>query len=164
MFAHALAVNADGNELSVGTLDQGVRRVALGTPGSCARLRLRWEKRSASAQRVDQFLPVPGTLLRLADGKLARATGWRLRRAPSARQTLTDRNVSALAFDDKGALFVGYFDRGLDVLANGAVTHFEDDSLFCVNRLALDPRRQTMAAATANGLVLFDARARRGRR
>lgn len=160
VFAHALAVSADGRELSVGTLDQGLRRVPL--DGS-ARLRAASIKLGAADEqggRIDQFIQAQGAPFALRDGRLE-ALGGSSRApelpSPTSLQTLTDRNVSALAFDDHGSLFVGYFDRGLDVLANGAVTHFEDDSLFCVNRVVLDPRRKTMAAATANGLVLFDA-------
>ena len=55
---------------------------------------------------------------------------------------------------------MGYFDHGLDVLSHtgdGSALHREDDHLFCINRIAVDPRRKTMAVATANGLVLFDA-------
>lgn len=160
LFAHALTVSADGDELVVGTLDQGVRQVALNGAARLHKASISVGEASDPGRRVDGFLQAPGALFALADGKLAGPEGARRVGEPGpqrATQTLTDRNVSALAFDSRGALFVGYFDRGLDVLVNGAVTHFEDDSLFCVNRLALDPRRKTMAAATANGLVLFDA-------
>ena len=53
-----------------------------------------------------------------------------------------------------GSLYVGFFDHGLDILSPDAsrIRHQEDDHLFCINRLALDPVRHTMAAATANGL------------
>jgi len=53
---------------------------------------------------------------------------------------------------------VGYFDRGLDVLSTAGqrTQHYEDDRLFCINRIVLDARRNSMAVATANGLVLFD--------
>ncbi len=156
VFAHALAVGTDGRELNVGTLDQGAQKVALDGPASLRNASISAGELDAATGRIDQFLPVPGALLTLADGRLPARFGSRPEPSPNP-QTLTDRNISALAFDSKGALFVGYFDRGLDVLASGAVTHFEDDSLFCVNRLALDPRRRTMVAATANGLVLFDA-------
>ncbi|MGD0796172.1 MAG: hypothetical protein ABR910_00490 [Acidobacteriaceae bacterium] len=102
---------------------------------------------------------------------------------------LTDGNISALAFGPDGRLWVGYFDHGIDVLGadelagetvaagdDGAAAvlpqarhagiaqqrtgHIEDDAVFCVNRLVVDPQRQTMVAATANGLVLFDAQGR----
>src|SRR5207302_6805494 len=76
---------------------------------------------------------------------------------PGAR--LTDRNISALNVDQAGKLWVGYFDRGLDILEPGFdhVTHFEDDHVFCVNRIAGDNDGSLTAVATANGLVLFDA-------
>src|SRR4051812_27651681 len=71
---------------------------------------------------------------------------------------LSDRNVSALSVDALGRLWVGYFDRGLDlVLARGAVTHIENDRLFCVNRIVHDAAEHITAVATANGLALFDA-------
>jgi ligand-binding sensor domain-containing protein len=98
--------------------------------------------------------------------------------APPA--ALTDGNISALAFADDGRLWVGYFDHGVDVLDADALSgaspsagvvapqsiqrrgtqHIEDDVVFCVNRLLVDPRRRTMIAATANGLALFDAEGR----
>ncbi len=148
VFAHALEVEGSGGELLVGTLDQGVRHVSL---GGAAHLHEASIELGGPLQggRVDSLIGAYA----LVDGKLqGRALG-----ITQETRSMTDRNVSALAFDDRGSLFVGYFDRGLDILANGGVTHFEDDSLFCVNRLALDPRRKTIAAATANGLVLFDA-------
>lgn len=75
---------------------------------------------------------------------------------PSVR--LTDNNIAALEFAPDGRLWVGYFDRGLDILSADTdnVRHLEDDHLFCINRIAVDPSRKTMAVATANGLVLFD--------
>ncbi len=158
-FAHALAVNPEGAALSIGTLDQGVREVPLADTARLRNASISAGEAAEAHGRIDQFLRAPGALFALEDGELVSRQGAP-RAAAAASQaavgTLTDRNVSALAFDGKGALFIGYFDRGLDVLADGAVTHLEDDSLFCVNRLALDPRRKTMAAATANGLVLFD--------
>jgi ligand-binding sensor domain-containing protein len=75
---------------------------------------------------------------------------------------LTDGNVSALALDRLGRLWVGYFDRGLDLLdATGArLVHAEDDHVFCVNRIVHDPEDGLTAVATANGLALFDASGR----
>jgi ligand-binding sensor domain-containing protein len=40
---------------------------------------------------------------------------------------------------------------------DGRVRHFENDSLFCVNRIVPSPDGETVAVATANGLVLFDS-------
>jgi ligand-binding sensor domain-containing protein len=75
---------------------------------------------------------------------------------------LTDRNVSALALDPAGRLWVGYFDRGLDILgAHGeGAMHVENDHVFCVNRIVHDAAGGPTAVATANGLVLFDSSGR----
>jgi ligand-binding sensor domain-containing protein len=71
---------------------------------------------------------------------------------------LADRNVSSLAVDGAGRLWVGYFDRGLDRFDPGlrGVSHMEDDNLFCINRILPNGANGTVAVATANGLVLFD--------
>ena len=168
LFGHALAAFAA--QLTVGTLDQGIVPVSLD-----ARPRLRPASISVplnpgalSTERVDAFFSAPGPagpLYALADGQLLiqNSSHWTPVLPPSPISTLTDRNISALAFDSEGRLFVGFFDHGLDILAAQAgqpVRHIEDDHLFCINRLALDSTRHTMAAATVNGLVLFDAQAR----
>jgi ligand-binding sensor domain-containing protein len=56
-------------------------------------------------------------------------------------------------------LWVGYFDRGLDIVEAtlDRAVHRETDALFCVNRIVSDPDHNRTAVATANGLVLFDA-------
>jgi ligand-binding sensor domain-containing protein len=66
-----------------------------------------------------------------------------------------------LSFAPDGRLWIGYFDRGVDVLdvAGGRAQHVEDDHVFCVNRIVVDRQRGTMDVATANGLVLFDGAA-----
>jgi ligand-binding sensor domain-containing protein len=74
---------------------------------------------------------------------------------------LVDRNVAALALSG-GRLWVGYFDRGLDIVNAGLehAVHHEDDALFCINRIVGDPEGGRTAVATANGLVLFDSASR----
>jgi ligand-binding sensor domain-containing protein len=76
---------------------------------------------------------------------------------------LADRNISALAFDSNDRLWVGYFDRGLDLVAPDLrrATHIEDDNVFCVNRILPNPSAGTVAVATANGLVMFDQSGRK---
>jgi ligand-binding sensor domain-containing protein len=78
---------------------------------------------------------------------------------------LKDRNIAALAMDSSGRLWIGYFDRGLQILAagGGRGVEFEDDHLFCVNRIVHDAARGVSAVATANGLVLFDTSTMRQR-
>jgi hypothetical protein len=83
--------------------------------------------------------------------------GWRRVLSPPGA-TLTDRNVSALAIDSNDRLWVGYFDRGLDLFEPNLrnATHIEDDNVFCVNRIVPNAASGTVAVATANGLVMFD--------
>jgi len=71
---------------------------------------------------------------------------------------MADRNVAALALSG-GRLWIGYFDRGLDVLDASLehAAHRESDTLFCINRIVADAEHGRTAVATANGLVLFDA-------
>ena len=70
---------------------------------------------------------------------------------------LSDTNISALAFDQSNNLWVGYFDRGLDVFDSQGkrLIHHEDDRIFCVNHL-LALRDGRMVVSTANGLAIYD--------
>jgi hypothetical protein len=88
--------------------------------------------------------------------------GWRLVLSPASTM-LADRNISALAIDSADRLWVGYFDRGLDLFEPGlrSAVHIEDDNVFCVNRIVPKPADKTVAVATANGLVLFDQSGRK---
>jgi hypothetical protein len=159
IFAHTIA--ASSVSLDVGTLDQGIRQIPLTTQPHIHNIALEIAPAGTTAQRIDSFVATnshSAPVYALGDGQLlARTTlGWRpAMLGPTT--SLTDRNISALAFAPDGALYIGFFDRGLDILSpTGQTRHLEDDHLFCINRLALDPVRETIAAATANGLVLFD--------
>ncbi|MGA7755935.1 MAG: hypothetical protein WCB05_24115 [Candidatus Sulfotelmatobacter sp.] len=85
------------------------------------------------------------------------AYGWE-RVLQSGPAVLSDRNISALAADANGQIWVGFFDRGLDLLTadNGRVRHIEDEHVFCVNRILPEAKTGTTNVATANGLVRFD--------
>jgi ligand-binding sensor domain-containing protein len=116
---------------------------------------------SARVNEVEQLLASGNSIYAVAtNGIYSRGAtaGWK-RVLQSSGGRLTDRNVSALAIDHLGRLWVGYFDRGLDIVgANGQKTHhIEDEHVFCVNRVLTDLSHETTAVATANGLVLFDA-------
>jgi ligand-binding sensor domain-containing protein len=176
LFAHALFANAKA--LTIGTMDdgnQGIRRISLEVarrPGVISSDFNSSEDDSAGP--AQQFLSAgsdahEGELFAvLRDGlRREQANGrWTPLIAdtlaqPGKTAELTDGNISALAFGPDGRLWVGYFDRGLDILDLAAINgprtdHREDDHLFCVNRIVFDSRRKTMAVATANGLVLFD--------
>jgi len=69
---------------------------------------------------------------------------------------LSDTNISALSFDRDGNLWVGYFDRGLDVFNSQGrrLIHHEDDHIFCVNHM-LTLRDGRMVVSTANGLAIY---------
>jgi hypothetical protein len=86
----------------------------------------------------------------------AKGFGWQQVLQPG-QAVLSDRNISALAADSSGRIWVGYFDRGLDLLEpeTGRATHVENEHVFCVNRIWPDAKTGTVAVATANGLVRF---------
>lgn len=111
---------------------------------------------------IRQFLSSGDETYALTRNALFRATsrgaGWQQVLSPGPA-ALSDRNISALAGDADGGLWIGYFDRGLDLLQpeSGRATHVEDDHVFCVNRILPDPKTGTVAVATANGLVRFSA-------
>ncbi len=159
LFASALLPRAGA--LAVGTEEEGTLEISLAGPS-----------KNPGGRLNSQGDPLPGPVLRLFDfgGTLQalsedglysvdqRSGGWRRGLAREGAM-LADRNISALAFDASGRLWVGYFDRGLDIfdLGSSHATHLEDDHLFCINRIVHDPDRGVSAVATANGLVLFDA-------
>jgi hypothetical protein len=169
IFAHALF--ADDKGLVIGSLDEGIRQVSLEvnhrTGAGFADLAGAEHDANGSAE---QFLQGgDGSLFAvMRSGLREQRSGGRLWTALVSEATsmhdepamLTDGNISALAFGADGRLWVGYFDRGLDILpaGHGQIEHREDDHLFCINRIVFDAQRRTMAVATANGLELFDER------
>jgi ligand-binding sensor domain-containing protein len=159
----ASAVIVKQGTLYVGSEDEGVLAIPLesrrpgavhGEPDSTSLF--------AGLKEVRQFFDSGDALLALTRGGLYRKSvhgaGWQpVLQTGSA--VLSDSNVSALAVAGDGHLWVGYFDRGLDVLDSEQThaTHTEDDHVFCVNRILANPRAGTVDVATANGLVRFDA-------
>jgi ligand-binding sensor domain-containing protein len=155
----ATALYVSNDELWIGSMDQGVIRVPLASKRP-ARISARDNAQPEKTQEVRQLIGTDGGALVLTrDGiyQLKNAgLGWKEVLA-SRPATLSDANVSALAIDKNGQLWVGYFDRGLDILpaGNGHVLHVEDDHVFCVNRIWPNANGQTVEVATANGLVRF---------
>ena len=104
------------------------------------------QKPSRACQHVrvtmEQFFAVGESRYALAaDGLLRQEAGGEWQRILSGGSSqLTDRDVSALMVASDGRLWVGYFDRGLDILpaAGGAVQHVENEHVFCVNRIVED--------------------------
>jgi hypothetical protein len=166
----ATALLATRNQLYVGTEDQGVISIPL--EGRRPNLNLAPSSESSSEpgpeaspklSEVRQLLTSSDAVFAVARNGLYRMNshgfGWeQVLQAGSA--VLSDRNISALATDANGRLWVGYFDRGIDVLApdNSRASHIEDEHVFCVNRILLDAKAGTIDVATANGLVRFDGR------
>jgi len=109
---------------------------------------------------VEQFLTAGSTQYALTSDSLLRREpdgDWR-RVLATGGALLTDRDISALMVGADGRLWVGYFDRGLDILpaTGGPPAHIENDRIFCVNRILDDAPHGAVAVATANGLVMFD--------
>ena len=167
-FATALLVE-DGR-LLVGTHDEGIAEIPLDrSPGRGPRPRgiMPAGPDHAPIRRLltiggETFALARDGLYPLAGSSLAGTAAGRKLPAGSAAQ-LTARNISALEFDSAGNLWVGYFDRGLDILAPSGerIRHIEDQHIFCVNRIVHNAERRATAVATANGLVLFDHAGRR---
>lgn len=172
MYAHALFV--DPNSLLVGQVEAGVMRVPLAGSESDSKARRpivassthdppagsASAKQGAAGLTVEHFLAVGDSRYALAaDGLLRQEPDGEWRRILGGGSSqLTASNISALLIASDGRLWVGYFDRGLDILpaTGGAASHIENEHVFCVNRILEDTRQGAVAVATANGLVLFD--------
>jgi ligand-binding sensor domain-containing protein len=87
-----------------------------------------------------------------------RAAGPRFKAVAGALagdRALTAGHVTTLAFDEQGRLWVGYFDRGIDVLSTETgerLSHIEDDRVREVNFIAASG---SVYVATSRGLVVF---------
>jgi len=146
------------SHLIVGSEDQGILTIPIGRP-HLAPHPLHSGKTSDLA-KIRQLFASGNDVYVLSSDALYRMSalglGWQqvLRPGPAI---LSDRNISALAADRSGRVWIGYFDRGLDLLDADAAhaTHIENDHVFCVNRIVSDSRTGTVAVATANGLVRF---------
>lgn len=149
VFAKVLLIRDE--RLLVGTLEEGVWEIPLrARPGRLPRV--------SEVNHVERLMELDGAAYILSANGLYQ--GDQRVVTPEAG-TLTDGNISALAVDHAGRVWVGYFDRGLDIVESGRPTvHVEDDHVFCVNRVVPDAERGITAVATANGLVIFDAAGR----
>ncbi len=168
-FSHVLAPGVlatslfvTDSSLIVGSEDQGVLSIPIGSSQNGSHLP--HAGKTAELDKVRQLFASGNDIYALASDALyrmsGRGLGWQqvLKPGPAI---LSDHNISALAVDKSGRLWIGYFDRGLDVLEAdaGRATHVENDHVFCVNRILADGRTGTVAVATANGLVRFDSNA-----
>lgn len=151
------SLHVQGEDLWVGTEDQGILRLSLNPEH-----RLSAPRSSAAAQldEVRQIESMEESVLVLTRTGVfevkANGLGWQ-QVLKSRDAVLSDRNISALAMDKGGRLWVGYFDRGLDIVPTGPqlAVHVEDEHVFCVNRILPESKGNSVDVATANGLVRF---------
>ncbi len=153
----ATALLPGAGQLLVGSEDQGVIAIPL-----AGRLRNSAPADASQLAEVQQLFGMDDAVYALTRSGLyrkgAQSFAWQPVLHPGAA-TLNDRNVSALATDSRGRLWIGYFDRGLDRLESdhGPASHIENEHVFCVNRILPNPKDGTIDVATANGLVRFDS-------
>jgi ligand-binding sensor domain-containing protein len=145
------------DNLIVGSEDQGVLSISLASRRPNAS-----SGGASELSEVQQLFESGDSVYVLTRKALFRMTakgfGWQQVLQPG-QAVLSDRNISTLAADSNGRIWVGYFDRGLDILEpeTGRTTHVENEHVFCVNRIWPDAKTGTVAVATANGLVRFGA-------
>lgn len=154
----AMALLIDGDSLVVGTLDEGVLNISLTAQSP----RLRETAVRGDLEAVERLWTIENRTYAIAAGGLYERTAGRgeFRKVfENPNAVLRDSNISALAADRGGKLWVGYFDRGLDILEPGfeRSLHVENEHVFCINRIVHHPNGGLSAVATANGLALFDA-------
>jgi len=152
----ATALLPTSTDLYVGSEDQGVLVIPLEGRRPHPGL-----GQGSELVEVHQLFNSGGSVFAVARNGLHRMKphgfGWE-RVLGSGTAVLSDRNISALATDASGQLWIGYFDRGLDLLAadERRVRHVEDEHVFCVNRILPDSKTGAINVATANGLVRFN--------
>jgi ligand-binding sensor domain-containing protein len=111
--------------------------------------------------------PAPDTVVKKLDRLFISTTGSQISFLENGKQwktwndsssLLTDGNISSLLRARNGELWIGYFDRGLDILSSSgdSVTHLSDETLFCINHISEDHTGRKYVS-TANGLVIFEA-------
>ena len=155
VFAQAVAENK--GMLWIGTVDEGTLNIPLAArvprpepSGHSENL----QNTLDFAQLGEEFAAItPQRISALPDGETI---------IKASNESLASEHITAIHADGQGRLWVGYFDRGIDIvdLKNRALPHhLEDDVLFCINRIKENPANGTVAVGTANGLALFDAAA-----
>lgn len=153
----AASILVDGADLYIGTEDQGLFTISLASS--------RPNTNNASmpdVSEIRQLIMLDGSIIAVTREAIFRkaphATSWQ-KAFHIDPERLTDSNIAALARDHDGRLWVGYFDRGLDILSvdRSRTHHIEDDHVFCVNRILIDDQANALDIATANGLVRMNS-------
>jgi ligand-binding sensor domain-containing protein len=84
-----------------------------------------------------------------------------LSNAIAGDKALTSAHITSLALDDSANLWVGYFDRGIDIIApetRERLSHIEDERVREVNFIAIKKGYDHAFVATSRGLVQLDSR------
>jgi ligand-binding sensor domain-containing protein len=171
------SIVVSGNTLLAGLFSGGVIDLTerlLQPPGAFASSASSANPRpSASGTRVGASLPGGPATVHLDDGVLwvltaegaftasavsAKTSFHRVAGALSAGGLLTAGHITSAALDDAGRLWIGYFERGVDLIdprSNEKLSHLEDEYLRQVNFLAYDKAEDRMLAATSRGLVVL---------
>lgn len=153
----ATSLHVRGEDLWVGTEDQEVVRVPLAAGRRLAAARNLVPAELGEVRQIEGT--EEGVFVLTRSGVFeARANGLGWQQVLKSRDAvLSDRNISALAMDKDGRLWVGYFDRGLDIVPAGPqrAVHVENDHVFCVNRIWPEAKGNAVEVATANGLARF---------
>lgn len=159
IFARALAAH-DG-ELWIGTLDQG----AFAIPLTIQKPRPQLTSNSGNADSIASFAVIGAVLTAIEPHAVVDVSAGQPL-VTMAANALASSHITALHADFRGRLWIGYFDRGIDSILetnsgdSGTPLHFEDDTLFCINRIKENPRDGSILVATANGLAVFDVSGR----
>lgn len=146
--------------LWAGTMDRGI--VPLKVPDQPGQQQQ--QQRRKAEFRPDGAMPstLPVKLKKLDDQLLAfsggrsfhlvEKRGWQAWNREA--DYLADGNISALLRRPSGDLWVGYFDHGIDIVAEDRpVRHLQDSTFFCINYLSQDSAGRVYAS-TANGLAI----------
>lgn len=81
--------------------------------------------------------------------------------AIASDKALTSAHITSLALDDAANLWVGYFDRGVDIISpetRERLSHVEDERVREVNFIAIKKGDDHAFIATSRGLVQLDSR------
>jgi ligand-binding sensor domain-containing protein len=82
----------------------------------------------------------------------------------ASERIITGDHITSVALDGANHLWVGYFDRGIDVIApetSERLSHVEDDRIREVNFITYDSASGQTLIATSRGLVVIDGRMNR---
>ena len=165
-YAHTLLITPEA--LFVGQLEGGIVQADFssveGTASTRRAIAAHADSNAPSPQQsdapIEQFFRIGDTPYAVSGNQLLRSESGNEWRGilQDNNALLTDGNISSLMVASDGRIWIGYFDRGLDILpaTGGPPVHIENAHVFCVNRILENPRQGTVAVATANGLVLFD--------